>query len=97
MKATLADAGDHLLDLLGDYFVHGDVVEEEHGFSPLDEEVVDAHGDEVDADGVVFFGLGGDWDVGSAAVTACGEDGVSVVFFYGFFMCFLINSSKFNS
>ena len=46
----------------------GEVIEEEQGFGPLHDDVVDAHGHEVDADRVVAAGLDGDLDLRADAV-----------------------------
>ena len=50
------EAGDDLLDLAGVHPAERDVVEEEQRHGPLDQDVVDAVGDEVVADGVVDAG-----------------------------------------
>ena len=46
--------------------------------SAVAEDVVHAHGDGVDADGVVFFEGEGDFEFGADAVGAGDEDGVAV-------------------
>ena len=46
----------------------GEVVEEEQRLRALHDEIVDRHGDEVDADGVVQAGLDRDLDLGADAV-----------------------------
>ena len=46
----------------------GEVVEEEQRLRALHHEIVDRHGDEVDADGAVDAGLDGDLDLGADAV-----------------------------
>ena len=48
----------------------GEVVEEEQRLGALHDDVVDAHGDEVDADGVVAAGLDGELELGADAVGA---------------------------
>jgi len=51
---------------------HGVVVEEEQRLGALHDDVVDAHGDEVDADGAVLAGVDGDLELG--ADTVIGRD-----------------------
>ena len=46
----------------------GEIVEEEQRLRALHHEVVDRHGDEIDADGVVPAGLDRDLDLGADAV-----------------------------
>ena len=52
------------------------IVEEEKRFGALNDEVVDAHGDEVDADRIVEARLDGDLEFGSNAVVAGNKDGI---------------------
>ena len=52
LPAALGHAFDELLDVVGVEPADGDVVEEEQRLGALAHEVVDAHGDEVDADRV---------------------------------------------
>ena len=52
LAAALGHALDELLDVVGVELADRDVVEEEQRLGALADEVVDAHGDEVDADGV---------------------------------------------
>ena len=54
----------------------GEVVEEEQGLGALHDEVVDAHGDEVDADGMVRAGLGREQHLGADAVGGRDQDRV---------------------
>src|SRR3989304_8780508 len=70
LTAALADATN---DLLGDTIVQlagGEVVEEEQRFRALHDEVVDAHGDQVDADGAVAIEFNGEPEFGTDAVGA---------------------------
>ena len=60
LAAALGHALDELLDVVGVELADGDVVEEEQRLGALAHEVVDAHGDEVDADGVEAPGGLGD-------------------------------------
>ena len=69
LRNSLDDAGDPLrVDLPA-----GDVVGEEERLRAADHEVVDQHGDEVDADGVVLVERLRDRHLGSDAVRAGGE------------------------
>ena len=52
----------------------GKIIEKEQRLGALDDEIVDAHGDEVDADRVVNAGLDGDLDLGADAVIGGDED-----------------------
>ena len=56
LAAALGHALDELLDVVGVEPADGDVVEEEERLGALADEVVDAHGHEVDADGVEATG-----------------------------------------
>jgi hypothetical protein len=53
LHASLGDSTDDLRDLLGNDLAGGDVVGHEQRFRPDHDEVIDDHGDEIDADGVV--------------------------------------------
>ena len=57
--AAVGDARDELLDLVGVELADRDVVEEEQRLGALAHDVVDAHRDEVDADGVEAAGRPG--------------------------------------
>ena len=46
----------------------GEIVEKEQRLGALHDEIVDRHGDEIDADRVVARGLDGDLDLGADAV-----------------------------
>ena len=56
LAAALGHALDELLDVVGVELADRDVVEEEQRLGALADEVVDAHGDQVDADGVEAAG-----------------------------------------
>ena len=58
----------------------GEVVEEEEGLRALDDDVVHAHGHEVDADRVVSVREEGDLELGAHAVGAGDQDRVLVFF-----------------
>ena len=68
LPAALGDAGDDRRALLGVELAGGEIVEEEQRLGALHDEVVDAHGDEVDADRVVLAGFDGDLELGADAV-----------------------------
>src|SRR5690606_36124366 len=79
LLAAAGDAADH-----GDRGVHvqlagGEVVEEEQRLGALDQDVVDAHGDQVDADGVVAAQLLGQLELGAHAVGAGDQDRLAVL------------------
>ena len=75
LPAALGDALDELLDVVGVELADGDVVEEEQRLGALAHEVVDAHGHEVDADGVEPPGGLGDQRLGADAVGGRHEHG----------------------
>src|SRR5690606_39013182 len=64
----LGDALDDLGDPLGHDPAGGDVVGEEERLGAADDEVVDEHADQVEADGVVLVHRLGDGDLGADAV-----------------------------
>ncbi len=76
--ARLAAAGRNAADdrgtLIGIELAGGEIVEEEQRLGTLDHQIVDAHGDEVDADGVVLVGVDGDLQLGADAVIGGNED-----------------------
>ena len=53
LHAALRHAGNQRGDLLRDVLADGNIVQEEQRLGPAADDVVDAHGDAVDADGVV--------------------------------------------
>jgi hypothetical protein len=71
--AARGDAADDLGDPLGHDLPAGDVVLEEQRLGAADDEVVDDHPDEVDADRVVLVDGLGDRELGADAVGAAGE------------------------
>ena len=60
--------------------VNRQVIQEEQGFGPNHEHVVNAHGHQVDTDCVELLGLGRQLDLAADAVGAGHENGVFVVF-----------------
>ncbi len=72
---TRGDAADDRGDALGHDLAGGDVVGHEERLGAADDDVVDDHADEVEADGVVLVEGLGDGDLGADAVGARGEDG----------------------
>ena len=79
LAAALGDAGDDRasprrdLELAG-----GEIVEEEQRLGALHDEVVDAHGDEVDADRVVLAGVDRELELGADAVGGRDQDRIAV-------------------
>ena len=78
LAAALGHALDELLDVVGVELADRDVVEEEQRLGALADEVVDAHGHEVDADGVEAAGGLGDQRLGADAVGGRHEHRVAV-------------------
>ena len=68
LAATGCDAADDRSTLVGIELAGGEVIEEEQRLRALDDQIVDAHGDEVDADRVVLVGIDGDLQLGADAV-----------------------------
>ena len=62
--------------IFGAELAGGEIVEEEQRLGALDDDVVDAHRDEIDADRVVDAGLDGDLHLGADAVIGGDEDRV---------------------
>ena len=73
LHAALRHAGDDGSDALRDVLAAGNVVEEEQGLCAAADDVVDAHGDTVDADGVVLVHLKRELQLGADAVRAGDE------------------------
>ena len=84
--AALGDAFNHVGSTGDIEFAAGEIVEEEQRLCALNQNIVDAHGDEVDADGVVFVPIEGEFELGAYAVGAADEDGI-FVFFADFDQC----------
>ncbi|KJJ17200.1 hypothetical protein HMPREF3156_01300 [Neisseria sp. HMSC06F02] len=84
--AALGDAFNHVGSAGDVEFAAGEIVEKEQRFCALNQNIVDAHGDEVDADGVVFVPIEGEFELGAYAVGAADEDGI-FVFFADFDQC----------
>ena len=68
LDAALGDAGNNVGYLLGDDLADRDVVLQEKWLRAADDKVVDAHGDQVDADGVVLVHRLSDGQLGADAV-----------------------------
>src|SRR6185312_11988505 len=68
LPAALGDAFDDLGTDLRVELAGGEVVEKEQRLGALHDQVVDRHGDQVDADGAVQTGLDRDLDLGADAV-----------------------------
>ena len=78
LQAAVADAGDDLLQQRRIVVRHGHVVEEEQRLGAAAQHVVDAHGHQVDADGVVAAGQLGDLELRADAVGATDQHRVFV-------------------
>ena len=76
--APLCHTLDELLDVVGVELAHRDVVEEEQRFGALAHDVVDAHGDQVDADGVEAASGLSDERLGPHAIGGGHENGPGV-------------------
>ena len=78
LAAAMGHALDELLDVVGVELADRDVVEEEQGLGALADDVVDAHGHQVDADGVEAARGLGDQRLGADAVGGRHEHRVGV-------------------
>ena len=78
LPAALGDAGNDECGLLGVEVSGGVIIEEEERLGALDDEVVDAHGDEVDADRVEEPGLDRELHLGADAVGGGHQDRVGI-------------------
>ena len=70
LDAALGNAGDQLDHLFRYVFSNGDVIQEKEGLGPAADDVVDAHGNAVDAYGIVLAHELGDTLLGAHAVGA---------------------------
>ena len=77
LPAARRNAGDHGRTVLRIELAAGEVVEEEQRLGALHHEVVDRHGDEIDADGAVVAGVDRDLDLGADAVGRGDQDRVA--------------------
>ncbi len=68
LPAAFGDAADDRRALVRIELAGGEIVEEEQRLGALHDDVVDAHGDEVDADRVVLARVDGDLQLGADAV-----------------------------
>ena len=78
LAARPGDAGDDALGLRHFEPAGGEIIEEEERLGALHDEVVDAHGDEIDPDLVVPAGLDRDLELGADAVGRRDQDRILV-------------------
>ena len=77
LPAAIGDAGNDRLRGLYVELSAGKIIEEEQRLGALHHEIVDAHGDEIDADGRVLAGIDGDLQLGADAVGGRYEDRIA--------------------
>ena len=77
-RQPLGDAAEDLAPGRHVELAGGQVVEEKQRFGAVHHQVVDAHGDEVDADGVVAPGGVGDLELGADPIGTGDQNGVAV-------------------
>ena len=77
-RGSRRDAGDHGRADLGLELAAGVVVEKKQRLCALHHQVVHAHRDQIDADGVVAAGFDGDLELGADAVGCGDQDRVAV-------------------
>ena len=78
LLAAFGNAGNHplghaILELAG-----GEIVQEEKRFGPLNDQIVDAHGNEIDSDRVMFAAIDGELQLGADAIVACHQQRILV-------------------
>ena len=76
LHAALGNAGNDSGDLLGNVFAARDIVQEEKGSCAAANNVVDTHGDGINADGVVLVHEDRELDLRAATVRAGNENGL---------------------
>ncbi len=74
LPATRGDAADDAAGTLDVELAGREIIEKEQRLCALHDEIVDAHGDEVDADRVVQPGVDGDLQLGADAVVGGDQD-----------------------
>ena len=75
LPAAFGDAGDHIARLFDLELAGGEIVEEEQRLGPLHDEVVDRHGDEIDADRRMQARIDGDLQLGADPVIGGDQTG----------------------
>ena len=76
LNATLGNAADDLCDLFGDILAASDVIKEEEGARAAADDVVYAHSNGIDSDGIMLVHKDRELDLGTAAVGARNEHGL---------------------
>ena len=76
LAAAFGDALHDLRRVLDGEFAGGEIIEEEQGLSARDDQIIDAHGDQIDAYGAVQAGLDRDQQFGADAVGGGDQHGV---------------------
>src|SRR5690606_25355366 len=76
LPTAFGDAADDRRALVRVELAGSEIVEEKQWLGALHHDVVDAHGDKVDADGVVLAGFYGDLELGADAVIGGDQDGI---------------------
>ena len=77
-RQPVGDAGDHALGRCHVELAAGKVVEEEQRLRALHHQIVDAHGDEIDADGRMPAGIDRDLELGADPVGRRDQHGIAV-------------------
>ena len=77
MAAAFGDAGDDGAPGLDGKPAGGEIIQKEQGLSALNHQIVDAHGDEVDAHGIVAVEGDGDLELGAHPVGGRDQDGIA--------------------
>ncbi len=77
LPAAFGDALDDIRSGIDVEFSASEIIEEEQRLGALHHEVVDAHGDEIDADRAVLAGVDGDLELGADAVVGGDQNRVA--------------------
>lgn len=80
LTTALGDAAHHLRDVLAPQLADSDVVEEKQRLRATSQNVVDAHGDQVYADGVVLAGHLRQGELGANTIRTAHENGIIHLF-----------------
>ena len=78
LAATRGDAGDDVPSCGDDELSGGEVVEKEERLRTLDDQVVDAHGDQIDTDAVMPVGGNGDLQFGADSIGGGNQDRIAI-------------------
>ena len=79
LHAAVADALDQVADQGRIVFRQGEVIEEQQRFAAGAQAIVDGHGHQIDADGIVLVHHAGNFELGADAVGARDQHGPAII------------------